>query len=326
MFSWNDTSVVVTGAGGFIGSHLVEKLIDSGARVTAFVRYNSRNDLGVLRMIGEKKRDVPVIAGDIRNLETVRTVMKDAEVVFHLAALVGVSNSYLHTSEVIETNTMGTLNVLTAAREANARRVVLTSTSEVYGNANYAPIDEAHPKQPRSPYSASKIASDALGLSFYHAFDLPVAIVRPFNTYGPRQSDRAIIPTIISQALTTGQIQIGNTAATRDFTFVTDTVDGMLRVAGSDSSVGEEINLGAGHEISIGDLTDMIAQLLGGVHIQHDAQRFRPIKSEVVRLLSANAKAQELVGWIPRVSLREGLIATINWMRKHPIQLATCGG
>jgi dTDP-glucose 4,6-dehydratase len=318
MISWNKTSVVVTGAGGFIGSHLVERLVDLGAQVTAFVRYNSRNDAGVLQMIGDKKQQLQVVAGDIRDLETVRSLVANAEIIFHLAALVGIPYSYLHTGEVVETNTIGTFNILTAAKDRNARKVVITSTSEVYGSAIYTPINEAHPKQPQSPYSASKIAADAIALSFYHAFDLPVAIVRPFNTYGPRQSDRAIIPTIISQALTTKEIHVGNTDATRDFTFVTDTVDGMIRVAESDLSVGQEINLGSGSEISIGNLAALIAQLLGnGVKIHHDAQRIRPAKSEVVRLLSANAKARELVGWTPKVSLNEGLGQTIDWIRNH---------
>lgn len=318
MISWKDTPVVVTGAGGFIGSHLVEKLVDLGARVTAFVRYNSRNDAGVLRLIGEKQQQLQVVAGDIRDLETVRSLVNDAEVIFHLAALVGIPYSYLHTGEVVEVNTMGSFNVLTAAKDRGVKKVVMTSTSEVYGSAIYTPINEAHPKQPQSPYSASKIAADAIALSFYNAFDLPVAIVRPFNTYGPRQSDRAIIPTIISQALTTRQIQVGNTDTTRDFTFVTDTVDGMIKVAESDRSVGQEINLGSGHEISIGELAESIRRIVGnGVEIHRDAQRLRPAKSEVSRLLSANAKARELVGWVPKVTLKEGLGLTIDWIRHN---------
>jgi dTDP-glucose 4,6-dehydratase len=296
----------------------VEKLVDLGARVTAFVRYNSRNDAGVLQLIGEKKQQLQVVAGDIRDLETVRSLVNEAEVIFHLAALVGIPYSYLHTGEVVEVNTMGSFNVLTAAKDRGVKKLVMTSTSEVYGSAIYTPINEAHPKQPQSPYSASKIAADAIALSFYNAFDLPVAIVRPFNTYGPRQSDRAIIPTIISQALTTRQIHVGNTDTTRDFTFVTDTVDGMIKVAESDKSIGQEINLGSGHEISIGELAETIRRLVGnGVEIHRDAQRLRPAKSEVSRLLSANAKARELVGWVPNVSLKEGLGLTIDWIRHN---------
>jgi NAD dependent epimerase/dehydratase len=318
MISWKNTPVVVTGAGGFIGSHLVEKLVDLGARVTAFVRYNSRNDAGVLQLIGEKKQQLQVVAGDIRDLETVRSLVNEAEVIFHLAALVGIPYSYLHTGEVVEVNTMGSFNVLTAAKDRGVKKLVMTSTSEVYGSAIYTPINEAHPKQPQSPYSASKIAADAIALSFYNAFDLPVAIVRPFNTYGPRQSDRAIIPTIISQALTTRQIHVGNTDTTRDFTFVTDTVDGMIKVAESDKSLGQEINLGSGQEISIGELAESIRRIVGnGVEIHRDAQRLRPAKSEVSRLLSANAKARELVGWVPKVTLKEGLSLTTDWIRNH---------
>lgn len=316
--SWNDVRVVVTGAGGFIGSHLVERLMALGADVTAFVRYNSRNDPGGLEFIGGKQRSLRVVCGEIRELATVRALLDAADVVFHLAALVGIPYSYVHPDEVVEVNTIGTLNVLSAAREHRVRRLVVTSTSEVYGSARYVPIDEGHPKQPQSPYAASKIASDAIALSFYHAFGLPVAVVRPFNTYGPRQSDRAIIPTIISQALTTGEVRIGNAAPTRDFTFVTDTVEGMLRVAEADRAIGEEINLGSGQEISIGDLAGKIAALIGGhVSIRHEEERSRPPASEVERLLSSNARARQLLGWEPNVTLGDGLRMTIEWIRHH---------
>lgn len=320
MIPWNKTKVVVTGAGGFIGSHLVERLLELGAQVTAFVRYNSRNDAGVLEYIGEKKRDLRIVSGEIRELETVRNLVNGAEadVIFHLAALVGIPYSYVHTNEVVEVNAVGTLNVLSAARDQRVRKVVVTSTSEVYGSATYVPIDEAHPKQPQSPYAASKIAADAIALSFYHAFSLPVAVVRPFNTYGPRQSDRAIIPAIICQALTKKEIEIGNTTPTRDFTFVSDTVEGMLRVAESEKSVGQEINLGSGKEISIGDLAKQIASLAGNnVKIKQHEERVRPANSEVQRLLAANGKAKELVGWEPKVSLERGLNSTIDWIRQH---------
>jgi dTDP-glucose 4,6-dehydratase len=318
MISWKDTPVVVTGAGGFIGSHLVEKLVDLGAQVTAFVRYNSRNDVGALQIIGKEKKQLHIVAGDIRDPETVRKLIEDATVVFHLAALVGIPYSYVHTREVIETNTTGTLNVLTAAKDRKTAKVVITSTSEVYGSAIYTPIDEAHPKQPQSPYAASKIAADALALSFHRSFDLPVVIVRPFNTYGPRQSDRAIIPTIISQALSGQFVHLGNTSPTRDFTFVSDTVEGMILAAESDDSVGHEINLGSGYEISIGELAELIAQVIGnGVRIEHESKRMRPANSEVLRLLSANAKARDLVGWTPTVTLKSGLGRTADWIRSH---------
>ena len=319
MTDWQDLKVVVTGAGGFIGSHLVERLLGLGAQVTAFVRYNSRNDAGVLDFIVDTKRDVRIVSGEIRELETVRSLLKGSDIVFHLAALVGIPYSYVHPSEVMEVNTIGTLNVLNAAREHGLKKIVVTSTSEVYGSALYVPIDENHPKQPQSPYSASKIAADAISLSFYHSFNLPVAIVRPFNTYGPRQSDRAIIPTIISQALTRNVISIGNTTPTRDFTFVTDTVEGMLRIAESDQAMGKEINLGSGREISIGDLAKKIAvQLNASVEIKKGEERIRPAKSEVERLLSSNERAKQLAGWEPKIGLDQGLMLTVDWIRNHP--------
>jgi len=315
---WQNTKVVVTGAGGFIGSHLVERLVELGAEVTAFVRYNSRNDAGLLEILGDKRKEIRTVSGEIRELETVRKVTKDAEVVFHLAALVGIPYSYVHPNEVVEVNTIGTLNVLTAVKDCGVRKVVVTSTSEVYGTAITVPISEKHPKQPQSPYAASKIAADAIALSFYHAFELPVAIVRPFNTFGPRQSDRAIIPALISQALTKRAIEVGNTKPTRDFTFVTDTVDGFIKVAESDESVGEEINLGSGREISVGDLAEKIAALCGrDVQIQPSKERFRPAKSEVERLLGDASKARKLLRWQPKKDFEQGLKLTIEWVQKN---------
>ncbi len=310
--NWNGTNVVVTGAGGFIGSHLVERLLELGANVTAFARYNSRNDAGFLPPATER---LHIVLGDIRDPEAVREALSDAAVVFHLAALVGIPYSYVHPVEVFDVNARGTLNVLVAAREAGLERVVITSTSEVYGTARYVPIDERHPKQPQSPYSASKIAADAMALSFHAAYGLPVAVVRPFNTYGPRQSDRAIIPTIASQALTRDEIRLGSLTPTRDFTFVTDTVEGFIRVAESDV-VAEEVNLGAGVEISIGELAARILAVTGrDVAVRHAEERERPRTSEVDRLLSDNRKARELAGWQPRVSLDEGLRRTVEWVR-----------
>ncbi len=315
---WQKTKVVVTGAGGFIGSHLVERLVELGAEVTAFVRYNSRNDAGLLEILGDKRKEIRTVSGEIRELETVRKVTKDAKVVFHLAALVGIPYSYVHPNEVVEVNTIGTLNVLTAAKDWGVRKVVVTSTSEVYGTAITVPISEKHPKQPQSPYAASKIAADAIALSFYHAFELPVAIVRPFNTFGPRQSDRAIIPTLISQALTKRAIEVGNTKPTRDFTFVTDTVEGFIKVAESDKSVGEEINLGSGQEISIGDLAQKITALCGrDIQIHPSKERFRPAKSEVERLLGDASKARKLLGWQPEKDFEQGLKLTIEWVQKN---------
>lgn len=316
--TWKNTKVVVTGAGGFIGSHLVERLLDVGAEVTAFVRYNSRNDTGLLELLGEKRKAIRIVSGEIRELETVRKVTKAADIIFHLAALVGIPYSYACPQEAVEVNTIGTLNILTAARDWGTRKIMITSTSEVYGTALSIPISEQHPKQPQSPYAASKIAADAIALSFYHAFDLPVAIVRPFNTFGPRQSDRAIIPTLIGQALTKRIIEVGNTDTTRDFTYVTDTVEGFMELAENDESVGEEINLGSGREISIGELADKISALCGrDVQVEQSKERIRPPKSEVRRLLSDASKAKQLVGWYPKVDFDQGLKLTIDWVRNN---------
>jgi NAD dependent epimerase/dehydratase len=316
--SWLGKKVVVTGAGGFIGSHLVDRLLEAGAHVTAFVRYNSRNDAGFLELLGDRKKEIHIIYGDMRDLMAVRQAARDAETIFHLAALVGIPYSYLHPEEVVAVNAMGTLNVLTAARECAARCVVVTSTSEVYGSALYAPIDERHPKQPQSPYSASKIAGDAIALSYHLAFALPVVVLRPFNTYGPRQSDRAIIPTIISQALTKKEIVLGNMSPTRDFTFVRDTAEGFLKAALCEKAVGEEVNLGTGQEISIGELAKKIAAMIGhDITIRQAHERVRPYKSEVQRLLSNNYKAKELLGWAPRTRLEEGLAETLTWVEQR---------
>jgi NAD dependent epimerase/dehydratase len=312
--------VLVTGAGGFIGSHLTERLVDLGAQVTAFLRYNSRADEAMIRLLPpEKKKKIRIIYGELRQPETVKRAMKNIDIVFNLAALISIPYSYLHPQEVIETNTLGTLNVLTAAREEEVEKVVQTSTSEVYGTAQYVPIDEKHPKQPQSPYSASKIAADAIALSFYYSFDLPVAIIRPFNTYGPRQSDRAVIPAIISQALVKKKVLIGSTTPTRDLNFVSDTVEGFIKIAESENSIGEEINIGSGFEVSIGDLAEKIVSLVGKeVKLIKDEKRVRPEKSEVERLLADNSKARKLVGWSPRVNLDRGLKMTIEWIKDHP--------
>jgi NAD dependent epimerase/dehydratase len=316
--TWNGRNVVVTGAGGFIGSHLVERLLALGASVSAFVRYNSRNDPGFLDLLAPHTKDIRIVPGDIRDPGAVRTALEGADTVFHLAALVGIPYSYVHPIEVFEVNANGTLNVLVAARDAGLQRVVITSTSEVYGSALFVPIDEKHPKQPLSPYSASKIASDAIAISFHAAFQLPVTVVRPFNTYGPRQSDRAIIPTIISQALTQPEIAVGNTAPTRDFTYVSDTVEGFLQLADSGAAMGQEVNLGTGTEVSIGDLVGRINSIVGrNLPIRQKEERVRPETSEVNRLLSNNSKARDLVGWTPQVTLDQGLRLTAKWVEER---------
>ena len=314
-----DKSVLVTGAGGFIASHLVERLIAEGAKVRAFVRYNSRGDTGLLRMLPvEVFSQLDLVAGDLRDMEAVRSAMKDVDIVFHLGALIAIPYSYVHPREVIETNVMGTLNVMMAARELQTRRVIHTSTSEVYGTAQYVPIDERHPLQGQSPYSASKIGADRIVESFYRSFNLPVMTIRPFNTYGPRQSARAVIPTIISQALTQDEVKLGSLDPSRDFTFVADTVEGFLRAASVDDALGEEINLGNDNTIRIGDLVEKIFGMLGkSPKVLTDTQRIRPDKSEVLKLWASNHKAKELIGWEPRISLDDGLRRTIEWISAH---------
>ena len=312
-------SVLVTGAGGFIASHLVERLVAEGAQVRAFVRYNSRGDTGLLRMLPiEVFSQLDLVAGDLRDVEAVRSAMKDVDIVFHLGALIAIPYSYVHPREVIETNVMGTLNVLMAARELGTPRVIHTSTSEVYGTAQYVPIDERHPLQGQSPYSASKIGADRIVESFYRSFNLPVVTIRPFNTYGPRQSARAVIPTIISQALTQDEVKLGSLDPSRDFTFVTDTVEGFWRAASVDEALGEEINLGNDNTIRIGDLVEKIFGMIGKwPKVLTDTQRIRPDKSEVLKLWASNHKAKELISWEPRIPLDEGLRRTIEWISAH---------
>ena len=316
---WQDKSVLVTGAGGFIASHLVEELVRLGAQVRAFVRYNSRGDPGLLALLpADTLARVQVIGGDLRDLPAVQAAVRDVACVFHLGALIAIPYSYVHPAEVVETNVIGTLNVLLAARDFGVERLVHTSTSEVYGSALRVPIDETHPLQGQSPYSASKIGADKLAESFYRSFDLPVVTVRPFNTYGPRQSARAVIPTIITQALTQDQIRLGNLEARRDLTYVSDTVAGFLKVGETAGVEGSTFNLGAGMEIRIADLVQEIVSLLNKpVEVVVEPARLRPEKSEVQRLLSDNRLARERLGWTPQVSLRLGLQYTIDWIRQH---------
>lgn len=316
---WHDRQVLVTGAGGFIASHLIEALVKKGARVRAFVRYNSRNDPGLLALLPtELLAKVEIIAGDLRDLPAVQAAIQDVSHVFHLGALIAIPYSYVHPAEVVETNIIGTLNVLLAGRQSNLVRIVHTSTSEVYGTALRVPIDENHPLQGQSPYSASKIGADKLVESFYRSFDLPVVTLRPFNTYGPRQSARAVIPTIITQALTQNVVLLGNLDARRDLTYVSDTVDGFLKVAEAPGVEGETFNLGTGSEVRIGDLAQEIISMVGRpVKIVIDSSRLRPERSEVQRLLSDNTLARQRLGWQPSVSLRQGLQATITWISEH---------
>ncbi len=313
-------SVLVTGAAGFIGSHLVEAIISKGANVRAFIRYNSRSDRGWLENLPKTTlTNVEIIAGDIKDSDAVRNAIKGCDVIFHLAALIGIPYSYIHPRNYVDTNVIGTTNVLTAALDLGVKRVVHISTSEVYGTAQYVPIDEKHPKVGQSPYSASKLSADLLADSFHRSFGLPVVTIRPFNTYGPRQSQRAVIPTIIAQLLAGNELQLGATTPTRDFTFVTDTAAGMIRGAEVDEAIGTTINLGTGNEISIGDLAQLIARLMGvDPKLRRDSTRLRPGDSEVERLLSNNALAQSVLKWKPQVSLEAGLKLTIDSFKELP--------
>ena len=319
---------LVTGADGFIGSHLTETLVRSGRKVRAFVYYNSFDSHGWLDTIPvEVQREIDFFTGDVRDPNGVREAMRDVDTAFHLAALIAIPFSYHSPDSYVDTNIKGTLNVLQAARDFDTQRVLITSTSEVYGTAQYVPIDEKHPFQGQSPYSATKIGADRLAESFYRSFNLPITIVRPFNTYGPRQSSRAIIPTIITQLLAgQAEIQLGALEPTRDLSFVTDTVAGFLAIAEKSSTIGEEINIAFGAEISIGDLAEcLIKKLNSNAHIICEQQRLRPKKSEVERLLGCNKKIFELTGWQPSVGLSEGLDFTIEWLRGNMHKYRTGG-
>lgn len=312
--------VLVTGADGFIGSHLTESLLEKGYDVRAFAYYNSFNTWGWLDSLPKEKLDqIDVFTGDIRDPNGVREAMKGIDEVFHLAALIAIPFSYHSPDSYVDTNIKGTLNVLQAARDLGTQRVLVTSTSEVYGTAQYVPIDEKHPFQGQSPYSATKIGADRLAESFYRSFNLPVSIVRPFNTFGPRQSARAVIPTIITQLLAgKTEIQLGSLTPTRDFNYVKDTAAGFIAIAESDRTIGQEINIATGQEISIGDLAkEIISQVNPAASIVCDEQRLRPEKSEVNRLLGCNRKLKELTDWEQQYTFAEGIAETIEWLRHH---------
>lgn len=316
---WTSKRVAVTGAGGFIGSHLVESLVRAGADVTAIVRYNSRGDDGNLRHLDPDIREALLVHRiDLTDVEATRQALANVEIVFHLAAFVGIPYSYANPHDAVQNNVLSTLNVLSVARENGLEKLLQTSTSEVYGSAIEIPIAETHPLQPQSPYSASKIATDHIALSYHYAFDLPVAVVRPFNTFGPRQSARAVLPTVITQALAGQEVKIGTTTTTRDFTFVADTVRGFLLAAESPASVGEVINIGTGREIRVDDAIREIVRAVGkDVRLVQDERRLRPQKSEVLRLCADIGKAQRLLGYQPAVSFEEGIRRTIEWIRDH---------
>jgi dTDP-glucose 4,6-dehydratase len=311
--------VLVTGAGGFIGSHLAERLVELGAEVRGFFRYTSGGSLGWIEHAdGAIRNAIDPVLGDLRDSDAVQQAVRGTDLVFHLGALVGIPYSYVHPRETFETNVAGTLNVVTAARDHDVSLLVHTSTSETYGTATYVPIDEKHPLQAQSPYSATKIAADKLAESFQHSFAVPVTTVRPFNTYGPRQSPRAVIPTIASQALQGTTVALGHLSPTRDFTFVSDTVEGFIR-AGTVAAIGQTFNLGSGEEVSVGGLVELVGEILGKqLDVVHDSRRDRPDASEVDRLVSDNTRAREVLGWEPTVSLRDGLRRTLEWVGATP--------
>lgn len=312
--------VLVTGADGFIGSHLTEELVKQGYKVKAFTYYNSFNTWGWLDFFPEDLlNEIEIFSGDIRDSNGVRTAMRGMDEVFHLAALIAIPFSYHSPDSYVDTNIKGTLNVLQAARDLDISKIMVTSTSEVYGTAQYVPIDEKHPFQGQSPYSATKIGADRLAESFYRSFELPVTIVRPFNTFGPRQSARAIIPTVISQLLSgKTEIKLGALTPTRDFNYVKDTVQGFIEISKSDKTIGEEINIATQKEISIGDLAkELILQINPRAVIKCDEQRLRPKKSEVNRLLGSNKKIIELTDWRPKYTFEEGISETIDFIKRN---------
>jgi NAD dependent epimerase/dehydratase len=317
--SLRDKRVLVTGADGFIGSHLVQTLLAEGCKVKAFVYYNSFNSWGWLDTLTvEEKKQLEIVSGDIRDPNGVRAALVNTEIVFHLAALIAIPFSYHSPDTYIDTNVKGTLNVIQAARDLKVKRVLVTSTSEVYGTAQFVPITEDHPKQPQSPYSASKIGADSIADSFYRSFDLPVTIVRPFNTYGPRQSARAVIPTIITQLLSgVEQIKLGDITPTRDLLYVKDTCNAFIEIARSEKLIGQEVNIATQSEISVGDLAqELIKQINPSAKIITDQIRLRPSKSEVFRLFGSNKKLKASTNWEIKFSLQQGLKETVDWFRQ----------
>ncbi|MFD1676114.1 SDR family NAD(P)-dependent oxidoreductase [Alicyclobacillus fodiniaquatilis] len=313
--------VCLTGAGGFIGSHVLEQLLAMGADVSAFIHYNALNTRGHIDYLPKHvQKEIHFIYGDLRDAHTVQAAIQGTDIVLHLGALIAIPYSYLSPTDVFQTNVLGTLNVAQAALKAGVERLVHTSTSETYGTARYVPMDEAHPLQGQSPYAASKIGADKLVESFYHAYDLPVITIRPFNAYGPRQSMRAVIPTIINQALYGDEIRLGNLTPTRDFTFVEDTARAFICAAQSKKGIGDVFNAGSGYEISIGEIAKQIRDMVGrevSLPISSTDARTRPVNSEVNRLFSDSAKAAQVLAWQPLVSLEDGLAKTIEWMRQH---------
>jgi dTDP-glucose 4,6-dehydratase len=317
-FDWRGRRALVTGAGGFIGSHLAERLVELGADVTAFVHYRALGAAGWLER-SPRRGDLRIVAGDIGDRDSLAAALKDVDTVFHLAALIGIPWSYTAPQSYVTVNVQGSLNIFQQALAAGARRVVHTSTSEVYGSARYVPIDEAHPLSGQSPYAATKIGADKLAEAFHLSFGLPVATIRPFNTFGPRQSRRAVIPTIIAQALAGPEIRIGNLTATRDFNYVGDTVAGFIAIAEHDAAIGRVVNIGSGREVAVRDVVTEVGRLVGReLAIVQDPRRMRPENSEVDRLCAGNGLARELLDWRTEIGFAEGLARTVAWLRENP--------
>jgi len=320
--------VVVTGAGGFIGSHLVEALVAQGSRVRALVHYNAEGSIGSLRHVDRRTLDaIEIVAADVRDPYAMRLLVRGAQTVFHLAALIGIPYSYVAPASYVETNIGGTLNLLEATRAEGVERLVVTSTSETYGTAQYTPIDEVHPAVAQSPYAATKIGADQLALSYYRSFDTPVCVVRPFNTFGPRQSERAIIPTIVVQALRNAEpLRLGSLEPRRDLLYVTDTVRGFLAIAGSPQAIGRAVNVGTGTSHNVRELVEVVGRVVGReLHVVQDAERIRPERSEVMEL-RANASVARSFGWKPEVSLEDGVRRVVDFMRSQPSELGSLAG
>jgi NAD dependent epimerase/dehydratase len=313
-------TVLVTGAAGFIGSHLVERLATDGANVRALCRYTSRTDVGNLRALAaDVLAEVDLRFGDVHDAEVMRAAVEGVDVVYHLAASISVAYSYIAPREVVQSNVLGTLNVLSAARDAGVERFVQMSSSEVYGSAQYTPIDEAHPLHAQSPYAASKVGADKLAEAFYLSFGLPVVIARPFNTYGPRQSQRAVIGTIVAQALASGPVALGATTPTRDFVYVADTVDALVELGSNRSDAGETFNVATGVDVSVADVVELVGEIVGReLEVRVEKRRLRPERSEVFRLLGSAAKLRAAYDWEPRTSLRDGIQAVVDWMEVRP--------
>lgn len=322
--TWHGRRVLVTGAGGFIGSHVVEALAEQGADVTAFLHYRREAPLGALvHLSADVMEHVRPVYADVRDPEAVLTACEDQDVVFHLAASISVAYSLVHPRDVVETNVIGTYNILAAARRCRPSRLVVASSSEVYGTAQHVPIGEDHPLVGQSPYAASKIAAEKLSQSFHRAYGVPVVVVRPFNTYGPRQSTRAVIPSLLSQALAGGPVRLGDIRPRRDFVYVEDTARGIVAAAASEGAVGNVVNLGTGTDVAIADLIPMVEGILGRrLDIEHDKGRDRPPNSEVMRLLADSGRARAVLGWQAHTSLQEGLRHTARWLAQHPISVS----